>query len=55
MKDETDPVDVLGLTCLQVFEPSVYSKLPNYKDILCGTSYSYSYEQQKEEEEKTKK
>lgn len=55
LKDETDPVDVLGLTCLQVFEPSVYSKLPNCKDILCGTSYSYSYEQQKEEEEKTKK
>ena len=54
LKDETDPVDLLGLTSLQVFEPSLYSKLPSYKDILCGSNYSYSYEQQKSDEEKVK-
>ena len=55
MKDETDPVDLLGLTALQVFEPSLYSKLPSYKDILCGADHSYSYERQKADEEKVKK
>ena len=55
LKDETDPVDLLGLTALQVFEPSLYSKLPSYKDILCGADHSYSYERQKADEEKVKK
>lgn len=55
LKDETDPVDLLGLTCLQVFEPAVYSKLPNYKDTLCGANQSYSHESQKAEEEKVRK
>lgn len=55
LKDETDPVDLLGLTALQVFEPSLYSKLPSYKDTLCGSNYSYSYERQKADEEKVKK
>ncbi len=55
LKHETNPVDLLGLTCLQVFEPVIYSKLPNYKDTLCGTYESYSYERQKEEEENIKK
>lgn len=55
LKDETDPVDLLGLTSLQVFEPSLYSKLPSYKDTLCGSDYSYSYERQKADEEKVKK
>ncbi|MCI5957172.1 MAG: KAP family NTPase [Clostridiales bacterium] len=54
LKDETDPVDLLGLTSLQVFEPSVYSKLPSYKDTLCGSNYDYSYERQKADEEKVK-
>lgn len=31
LKNETSVVDLLGLTCLQVFEPTVYSKLPSYK------------------------
>lgn len=39
LKDETDLIDLLGLTCLQVFEPYIYSILPNYKDILCNSSY----------------
>ena len=55
LKNETDPVDLLGLTALQVFEPSLYSKLPSSKDVLCGSEYSHSYEQQKVNEEKVKK
>lgn len=55
LQGETDPIDLLGLTCLQVFEPAVYSTLTNYKDILCGSIGSYSYEQQKSGEDKVKK
>ncbi len=55
LKDETDPVDLLGLTALQVFEPSLYSKLPSYRDSLCGSDYNGSYERQKADEEKMKK
>lgn len=40
LKEEKDPVDLLGLTSLQVFEPSVYSKLPSYKDTICGANHS---------------
>ena len=52
LKYEIDVVDLLGLTSLQVFEPSLYSKLPSYKDILCGSDHSYSYGRQKADEEK---
>lgn len=52
LKNETSVVDLLGLTCLQVFEPTVYSKLPSYKDILCGERRSFSHERLKEMEEK---
>lgn len=55
LKNETDPVDLLGLTCLQVFEPTIYSKLPNYKDALCGANEGYSYENQITQEEKVRK
>lgn len=55
LKNETDPVDLLGLTSLQVFEPTLYSKLPSYKDMLCGSDYSYSHERKKADEEKVKK
>ena len=55
LKEETNPVDLLGLTCLQVFEPTLYSKLPNFKDTLCGTNENYSYEGQKAEEEKVRR
>lgn len=55
LRYETNPVDLLGLTCLQVFEPVIYSRLSGYKEVLCGTSESYSYEWQKNEEEKAKK
>lgn len=40
LKDETDPVDLLALTCLQVFEPFIYSNLPGFKEFLCGDDMS---------------
>lgn len=55
LQGETDPVDLLGLTCLQVFESAIYSTLNNYKDMLCGSIGSYSYDRQKIDEEKIKK
>lgn len=55
LKDETDPVDLLSLTALQVFEPSLYSKLPGYKDYLCGSGEYILYEQQEDLEERVKK
>lgn len=55
LQGEIDPVDLLGLTCLQVFEPAIYSTLNNYKDMLCGSIGSYSYDRQKIDEEKIKK
>lgn len=55
LKNETSAADLLGLTCLQVFEPTVYSKLPSYKDILCGEKRSFSHERQKETEEKVER
>lgn len=54
LKDETDAVDLLGLTCLQVFEPPLYSRLPGYKSVLCGGTGGYSYESQRAAEEKVK-
>lgn len=55
LQGETNPVDLLGLTCLQVFEPAIYSTLNNYKDMLCGSIGSYSYDRRKIDEEKIKK
>jgi predicted KAP-like P-loop ATPase len=40
VKDETNIVDLLGVTCLQVFFPHTYNLLPIYKDDLCGTALS---------------
>lgn len=55
LKDETETVDLLGITCLQVFEPGLYSRIPRYKDILCGGNSSGLYGRQNAEEEKLKK
>lgn len=55
LQGETDLVKLLGLTCLQVFEPAIYSTLNNYKDMLCGSIGSYSYDRQKIDEEKIEK
>lgn len=54
LKNETDPVDLLALTALQVFEPSLYSKLSGYTDYLCGSGEYILYEQQEGFEEKIK-
>ena len=44
MLQETDAVDLLGITCLQVFEPALYSLIPTYKSVLCGDFYyNWSY------------
>lgn len=50
LKQETDAVDLLGLTCLQVFEPAVYEMLPLYQKQICGSSASYSANSDKERE-----
>ena len=55
LEGETDPIDLLGLTCLQVFEPTVYTVLHNYRDQICGSYSSYTHEQQEAEKEKVKK
>lgn len=55
LKEEVNPVDLLGITCLQVFEPFVYSKLPEYKDIICGYPGHYSYDFEQKEEQTIKK
>lgn len=54
LKEETALVDLLGLTCLQVFEPTIYSRLPYYKSILCGSITGYAYNNRKDEEGKIK-
>lgn len=50
IKDETNIIDLIALTAIQVFEPELYSLLPNYKDDLCGTigySFGSSYSDMK--------
>lgn len=54
LKEETNPVDLLGLTAIQVFEPSLYSKLSAQKDVFCGTIGWSSYERQEKEERRIK-
>jgi len=36
LKDEINIIDLIGLTCIQVFEPEIYSRLPFHKEQLCG-------------------
>ena len=52
--NEVDPVDLLGLVCLQVFEPSVYSVLNQYKNILTGSIDGLPNNYQKDEEGRIK-
>ena len=52
LKSETNPVDLLGLTCLQVFEPLVYSRLPSIKEYLCGVSDDFLFRTRKERDNK---
>lgn len=50
LKNDTYPIDLIGITCIQVFEPQVYSKLQLNKEQLCGSSTTVYdlYEQEKE-------
>lgn len=50
LKEETNLIDLIGLTTLQVFEPYIYSKMIIYKDVLCGNNFSISYVEQQEKE-----
>lgn len=43
LSNETNVFDLIGLTCLQVFEPNIYSELPAMKSFLCGTSTVYYF------------
>lgn len=43
LKDETNIIDLIGITCLQVFEPALYDKIPLYKKVLCGICRSSEY------------
>ena len=49
LKSDTYPIDLIGLTCLQIFEPAIYSELQRHKEQLCGgsTPISNQYEQEK--------
>ena len=42
LEEEIDPVDLLGITCLQVFEPLIYSNLSTHSELLCGDIPSYT-------------
>lgn len=55
LKNETDPLDLLALTCLQVFEPNVYSKISGYREELCGDLLVESIENYGTETEKIAK
>jgi len=54
LNEHTHPIDLIGLTCLQVFEPQVYSRLPSQKEQLCGgvPVYSDTYTRENEKIEK---
>lgn len=51
LRNETNVIDLIGLTCIQVFEPEVYSRLPSHKEQLCGGANGY-YDQYQREKEK---
>ena len=54
VKDDTYPIDLIGLICLQVFEPDVYSRLPSQKEQICGGTPGYhdTYQREKEKMQK---
>jgi len=39
VKEEVNVLDFIALTCLQVFEPTVYAKLPIHKNEIVGTGH----------------
>jgi hypothetical protein len=40
IKNEINIVDIVGVTCLQVFAPDIYTALPMFMDDLCGSALS---------------
>ncbi|MCL2593837.1 MAG: KAP family NTPase [Defluviitaleaceae bacterium] len=51
VRDEVCPIDLIGLTFLQVFELNVFATLPMHKDVLCGTGYGGTRDYEKEKTE----
>ena len=52
LKNEVNIIDLIGLTCLQVFEPDTYSILQFHEETLCGSgngTYSDRYVREKAE------
>ena len=47
LKNETDTLDLIVLTCIQVFEPRMFSQLPFYSDALCGTEINWYMDDKK--------
>jgi hypothetical protein len=41
IKNEVSLIDFIGVTCIQVFEPTAYSMLPTYKKFLCSFLHGY--------------
>lgn len=54
LKEEIDIVDLLSVTCLQVFEPVLYSKLPWMKNTLVGTNLSLAFSRESDRKEQIK-
>jgi len=42
VRAEVNPVDFLGITCIQVFEPMLYDGIRDNKDVFSGLFYSSS-------------
>lgn len=42
LKDEADAVDFIAATCIQVFQPEIYHRLPSYERDLCGEISGWS-------------
>lgn len=55
LKDEVDPVDLVGLTCIQIFEPHVYAQLYSMKALITGDNTFYDSDIRKQEAEELKR
>lgn len=42
LKDDINCIDLLGICCLQIFENTIYQRLPFHKDLLCRTNRVFS-------------
>lgn len=48
LKDEVDIIDLIGITVIQVFSPTIYSRLEFYKEDFCG-DFPYGITDESEE------